>query len=87
MTSEAMYSGKKGADLRMEVSRLACKECGGFQDGCTCPPEWSGYPDPSDPDNYWIDDVTGERVNAETGQRTPQFPTTPFEEDPGSGDS
>ena len=33
--------------------------------------EWSGYPDPDDPDNFWIDDATGERVNAETGERTP----------------
>ena len=32
--------------------------------------EWSGYPDPRDPDNFWIDDKTGERVNAITGQRT-----------------
>lgn len=31
--------------------------------------EWSGTPDPSDPDNYWIDDTTGERVNAHTGER------------------
>ena len=31
--------------------------------------EWSGSPDPNDPDNYWIDDVTGERVNAHTGER------------------
>jgi hypothetical protein len=34
-------------------------------------PEWSGYPDPTDPDNFWIDDETGERVNAWTGERTP----------------
>ena len=34
--------------------------------------EWSGSPDPSDPDNFWIDDVTGERVNAKTGERTQQ---------------
>lgn len=33
-------------------------------------PEWSGSPDPSDPDNFWIDDDTGERVNAHTGERT-----------------
>ncbi len=33
-------------------------------------PEWSGSPDPDDPDNFWIDDVTGERVNAYTGERT-----------------
>lgn len=32
--------------------------------------EWSGSPDPSDPANYWIDDATGERVNAATGERT-----------------
>jgi hypothetical protein len=32
--------------------------------------EWSGSPDPNDPDNYWIDDKTGERVNAKTGERT-----------------
>lgn len=33
--------------------------------------EWSGSPDPDDPDNFWIDDETGERVNAITGERTP----------------
>ena len=33
--------------------------------------EWSGYPDPADPSNFWIDDVTGERVNAWTGERSP----------------
>jgi len=27
--------------------------------------EWSGSLDPADPDNYWIDDATGERVNAQ----------------------
>ena len=32
--------------------------------------EWSGYPDPNDPDNFWIDDETGEHVNAESGERT-----------------
>lgn len=32
--------------------------------------EWSGHPDPRDPDNFWIDDKTGERVNAATGERT-----------------
>lgn len=31
---------------------------------------WSGYPDPTDPDNFWIDDITGEQVNAITGERT-----------------
>lgn len=36
------------------------------------PEEWSGHPDPAMPDKYWIDDKTGERVNAETGERTPQ---------------
>lgn len=32
---------------------------------------WSGHPDPDDPDHFWIDDVTGERVNATTGEREP----------------
>jgi hypothetical protein len=32
--------------------------------------EWSGSLCPIDPDNYWIDDKTGERVNAVTGERT-----------------
>ena len=36
--------------------------------------EWSGSPDHDDPDNYWIDDDTGERVCAETGARTPPAP-------------
>lgn len=31
---------------------------------------WSGYPDPDDPDNFWIDDETGERVDAYTGERS-----------------
>lgn len=31
---------------------------------------WSGSPDPADPDNYWIDDKTGERVSAKTGERS-----------------
>ncbi len=35
--------------------------------------EWSGSPDPLDPDNFWIDDDTGERVNATTGERTQPF--------------
>lgn len=32
--------------------------------------EWSGSCDPCDPSNYWIDDETGERVSAETGERS-----------------
>ena len=36
--------------------------------------DWSGSPDPADPDNFWIDDETGERVNAHTGERTPPQP-------------
>lgn len=31
--------------------------------------EWSGTPCPYDPDNYWIDDNTGERVAAAGGRR------------------
>ena len=36
----------------------------------TATTEWSGYCDPCDPANYWIDDETGERVNATTGERS-----------------
>jgi hypothetical protein len=36
--------------------------------------EWSGSPDPRDPDNYWIDEATNERVNASTGVRTALTP-------------
>ena len=32
-------------------------------------PQWSGTVDPIDPDNFWIDDITNERVNANTGER------------------
>jgi len=32
--------------------------------------EWRASPDPKDPDNFWIDDSTGERVCAATGART-----------------
>ena len=32
--------------------------------------EWSGSPDTKDPSNFWIDDLTGERVDARTGERT-----------------
>jgi len=31
--------------------------------------EWNGSPDPTDPDNFWIDDATGERVCATCGAR------------------
>jgi hypothetical protein len=36
--------------------------------------QWSGSPCPLDPDNYWVDDETGERVNAITGERTQYTP-------------
>ena len=36
----------------------------------TQPTYWSGSCDPCDPDNYWIDDDTGERVDALTNERT-----------------
>lgn len=32
---------------------------------------WSGSCDPCDPDNYWIDDDTNERVDCVTNERTP----------------
>lgn len=31
---------------------------------------WSGSSDPTDPDNFWIDDETGDRICAKTGERT-----------------
>lgn len=33
--------------------------------------EWSASPCPQDPDNFWIDDRTGERVKAPDGAPTP----------------
>lgn len=42
--------------------------------------EWSGSPCPNDPDNFWIDDATGERVNAETGERTKPVVGNPITE-------
>jgi hypothetical protein len=32
--------------------------------------EWSGSPDPDDPDNFWIDDKTGERRPAHERRTT-----------------
>ncbi len=31
--------------------------------------EWSGSPADEAPDSWWTDDVTGEYINAETGER------------------
>ena len=31
--------------------------------------EWSGSPSPEAPDTWWVDDETGEYVNAETNDR------------------
>jgi hypothetical protein len=31
--------------------------------------DWSGSPCPLYPDGWWVDDDTGELVNAETGER------------------
>lgn len=33
---ESIYSGEKATDHHMECVRLRCRECGGFQEGCTC---------------------------------------------------
>ena len=35
------------------------------------PQEWSGSPCRLDPDNFWVDDETSERVSAATGKRSP----------------
>jgi hypothetical protein len=39
--------------------------------------EWSGTPCPDDPDNCWIDDETGEHVNAIDGTRSTTHPAIP----------
>ena len=36
---ETVYSGVAARDHHMECCRLRCKECGGFQEGCTCDPD------------------------------------------------
>ena len=36
--------------------------------------DWNGSPCPLNPDNYWMDDDTGERVNAWTGERRAYTP-------------
>ena len=33
---EAIYSGQRATDARMEVSRLTCNVCGGLQEECSC---------------------------------------------------
>ena len=40
--------------------------------------EFAGSPCPRDPDNFWIDDKTGERVNTETGERTQPANSGPY---------
>lgn len=47
----------------------AAKHTAGTAAGARKLKEWSGSPCPIDPDNFWIDDETGERVNATTGER------------------
>lgn len=55
---------------------MNCAECGLVECPgsvglpCSAVSEWSGSLDPNDPDNYWINDETGERVCAKTGERT-----------------
>jgi hypothetical protein len=41
------------------------------QSTATAASEWSGYPHPNAPDDFWIDDATGEIVSAHTGVRLP----------------
>lgn len=53
----AKLTGSEETERRMEAARKFT--------------EWRGSPDPTDPDNFWIDDDTGERVNAHTGERAP----------------
>ncbi len=37
-----------------------------------CADAWEADLDAADPDNFWIDRASGERVNAVTGERTKQ---------------
>lgn len=38
----------------------------------TSPNEWNGSPAPEAPDTWWVDDVTGQYVNSDTGSRMTQ---------------
>ena len=57
----------RGPFQTREEARQAGEEyCATLDDGTALEPdpEWSGSPCPDDPDNYWIDDRTGERIKA-----------------------
>lgn len=47
-----------------EINCVTCARCKQLHEGYCEQEEWSGSPCPDDPDNYWIDDKTGERIKA-----------------------
>lgn len=51
--------------IAFEAHRAADPHC--TCNDCQSTGEWSGHPDPSDPDNYWIHDKTGARIKADDG--------------------
>jgi hypothetical protein len=60
-------SNQAPAKALLSIQRMAYDAIARAEKGAG---QWSGSPDPTDPDNYWIDDETGERVNALTGERS-----------------
>ena len=75
-TYHIVYSGSQVAAIDAHSAELALDaylERTGYDDDghYEVVPEWSGSLCPIDPDNFWIDDETGERVCATTGARTP----------------
>ena len=52
-----------GAKVPHTDAGMTCQTCGQSFDNRGWL-QWSGHPDPTDPDNYWIDDATGQRRRA-----------------------
>jgi hypothetical protein len=55
---------ERGGSLQAFVNTDKCPEKMFGEPKKAAPKEWSGSPCPDDPDNFWIDDKTGERVPA-----------------------
>lgn len=64
MMCDRCHEGEN-AEWDEELGCYLCAKCRAAETNVN----WSGSPCPDDPDNFWIDDVTGERVNAATGER------------------
>lgn len=61
-------------DIGAYLNRKAKREAKEARQAKAAPREWSGSPCDRAPDNCWIDDETGEHVNATTCERTPAHP-------------